>query len=179
MTIQEAITRKALEREVVSKELILNYLASKKVPVDYDSFINNRLFKRPSWSRYYWWFYDNTGVKDEKIEITTGRRVLGIGGERQSTGIFDINGILLFDLDIVYHKQTNLFYVVKKEEKNIYLCREGKQYSHNGHLIRNYCNFILKDLVVSQDLKFVSSSNDETKFYERYVLKYDNEQTIY
>ena len=165
MTVQEAIKREVLEREVVSKELILNYLASKKVPVDYNDFINNRLFKRPSYTRYYWWFYDKTGVKNEKIDIITGNRMFGVEGERQSTGIFDVNGILLFENDIVYHKQTNLFYVVKKEGKNTYLCREG---NHLNTLLKDK-TYEFKDLIVSQDFKFIAACYDEIKFHNRYV----------
>jgi hypothetical protein len=170
MTVQEAITRKALERETVSKELILKYLASKKMPVDYNDFINNRLFKC-STLRYWWFFYD----KNENIRtnIRNGRRVVGVGDEKQSTGIFDINGILLFDDDIVYHKQTNLFYIVKKEEGNIYLCR--KQYVTKWHSFE----YSLKDLIVSQDLKFVAAHNDEIKFCDRYISFCDTIKTIY
>lgn len=178
MTVQEAITRIAIGQETVSKELILKYLTSKKTPVDYDDFINNRLFKRPvSYARHWWWFYDKTGNK--QIDIRNGRFVVGVGGEKQSTGIFDSNGILLFDSDIVYHKQTNLFYVVRKKEKNTYLCREGKLYESCGAgILRYHSEYSLKDLVVSQDFKFVSSIWDENKFYDRYVLLYDTEKTM-
>lgn len=170
MTKKEAITRKALGQETVSKELILKYLASKKTPVDYNDFINNRLSKR-SVLRYWWCFYD----KNENIRtnIITGKRVVGVGGEKQSTGIFDINGILLFDDDIVYHKQTNLFYIVKKEEGNIYFCR--KHYVTKSYSFK----YSLKDLVVSQDFKFVAAKNDEIKFYDRYISFCDTIKTIY
>lgn len=179
MTVQEAITRKPFEQEVVSKEIILKYLASKKTPVDYNDFINNRLFKCPvSYARHWWRFYDKTGNK--QVDIKNGRFVVGFGGERQSTGVFDSNGILLFDSDIVYHKQTNLFYVVRKKEKNTYLCREGKPYESCGAgILRYQSEYSLEDLVVSQDFKFVSSIRDESKFYDRYVLLYDTEKTMF
>lgn len=179
MKVQEAITREPFEQEIVSKEIILKYLASKKTPVDYNDFINNRLFKRPvSYARHRWLFYDKTGNK--QVDVKNGRFVVGFGGERQSTGVFDSNGILLFDDDIVYHKQTNLFYVVKKKEKNTYLCREGKPYKSCGAgILRYHSKYSLEDLVVSQDFKFVSSTWDEGKFYDRYVLLYDTEKTMF
>ena len=178
MKVQEAITREPFGQEIVSKEIILKYLASKKTPVDYDDFINNRLFKRPTFARHWWWFYDKTGNK--KIDIKNGRFVVGDRDERQSTGVFDSNGILLFNDDIVYHKQTNLFYVVRKKEKNTYLCREGKPYESCGAgILRYHSEYSLEDLVVSQDFKFVSSIWDEAKFYDRYVLLYDTEKTMF
>ena len=178
MKVQEAITREPFEQEIVSKEIILKYLASKKVPVDYDDFINNHLFKRPIYMRYWWLFYDKTG--NQQINIKDGRRIFDGIGDKQSTGIFDINGILLFDDDIVYHKQTNLFYIVKKKEGNTYLCREGKPYvSCGAGILRYHSEYSLEDLVVSQDFKFVSSIWDEAKFYDRYVLLYDTEKTMF
>lgn len=179
MKVQEAITRKPFEQEIVSKEIILKYLASKKTPVDYNDFINNRLFKRPvSYARHWWWFYDKT--ENKQVDVKNGKVVVGFGGEKQSTGVFDSNGILLFDSDIVYHKQTNLFYVVRKKEKNTYLCREGKPYKSCGAgILRCHSEYSLEDLAVSQDFKFVSSIWDEAKFYDRYVLLYDTEKTIF
>ena len=79
MKVQEAITREPFGQEIVSKEIILKYLASKKTPVDYDDFINNCLFKRPSFMRYWWWFYDKTGNK--QVDVKNGRFVVGDGGE--------------------------------------------------------------------------------------------------
>lgn len=171
MTIQEAITRKPHEQEIVSKEIILKYLASKKVPVDYDDFINNHLFKRPIYMRYWWLFYDKT--ENQQINIKDGRCIFDGIGDKQSTGIFDINGILLFDDDIVYHKQTNLFYIVKKKEGNTYLCRE--KYSSR----RCGIEYGIENLVVSQDFKFVAAYDDEIKFCDRYVLLSDTIKTIY
>ena len=171
MKMQEAIIREAPEQEIVSKEIILKYLASKKTPVDYDDFINNRLFKRSTYTRHWWWFYDKT--ENKQIDIKNGRYVIGVGGEKQSTGIFDINGILLFDDDIVYHKQTNLFYIVKKEKENTYLCRRENKSK------RYRLEYSLKDLVISQDFKFVAAYDDEIRFHDRYISMYDTIETIY
>lgn len=171
MTIQEAIAKEAFESETISKETILKYLASKKMPVDYDDFINNHLFKRPIYTRYWWLFYDKTG--NQQINVKDRKRIFDGIGDKQSTGIFDINGILLFDDDIVYHKQTNLFYIVKKREGNTYLCREGYPSRRYG------TKYSLEDLAASQDFKFVAAYDDEIRFHDRYISLSDTIKTIY
>lgn len=171
MTKKEAIIRKPREQEIVSREIILKYLASKKVPVDYNDFINNHLFKRPIYMRYWWLFYDKAG--NQQINVKDGKRIFDGIGDKQSTGIFDINGILLFDDDIVYHKQTNLFYIVKKREGNTYLCRKG-------YPSRRYrTKYSLEDLAASQDFKFVAAYDDEIRFHDRYISLSDTIKTIY
>lgn len=180
MKIQEAISRTPSENEIISKEVILKYLASRKTPVDYNDFINNRLFKRPmSYTRYRWRFYDKDNTLH--IDIKNGKCLFGLSGERQSAGVFDSNGILLFDGDIVYHKQTNLFYVIKKKKKHSYLCREGEKYvsTTRGILRHHHSDYNLEDLVVSQDFKFVAAYNDEIKFHDRYISLSDTVKTIY
>ena len=70
--------------------------------------------------------------------------------------------------------------MTKKKKKNTYLCREGKPYESCGTgILRYHSEYSLEDLVVSQDFKFVSSTWDEGKFYDRYVLLYDTEKTIF